>query len=123
MKTKPILLLLVVAMLAAALFGGCTVSNGVFMGMSQQSSDTSLGASYASFDGSLARSIVLKAGDEVSFSCEGGEGLKAIVKQNSQELFEIADGAIYTVPTDGQYAFAVEGKAKDGAFTLSWQIN
>ena len=122
MKAK-FTLLLVIAVLAAGIVGGCTVSSGVFMGFSQQSGDTSLSASYVSFDGSLARSVALKAGDEVSFSCEGGEGLKATVKQNGQELFEIDDDAVYTVPADGRYAFAIEGNAENGAFTLSWQID
>lgn len=116
-------MLLAVAMLTASVLVGCTVSSGVFTGMSQQSSDTSLGASYISFNGSLARSISLKAGDEVSFSFEGGADLNAAVKQNGKALLEITNGASYTVPADGQYAFAVEGKAENGAFTLSWQVN
>jgi hypothetical protein len=122
MKMKFTLLLLMFAVLATALLGGCTVSNGVFMGMSQQSGDTSISASYVSFDGSLARSVPLEAGDAVSFSYEGGEGLRAFVKQNGQELGGITDGGTFSASADGQYAFVVEGEAENGAFSLSWQI-
>lgn len=120
---KKITLLLAIAVLAAGILGGCTVSNGVFMGLSQQSGNASLSASYISFDGSLARTISLKAGDELSFRYVGDEGLRAIVKQDGQELFEITDSAVYTVPIDGRYAFIVDGKAENGAFSLSWQID
>ena len=123
MKTKAMVLVLAIAVCTAAVLGGCTVSNGVFTGMSQQSGDISLGASYVSFDGSLARSISLKEGDKVSFSYEGGSDLAAAVKQNGETLFEISSGAVYTVQADGQYAFVVEGKDKNGAFSLSWEID
>ena len=122
MKKNFTLLLLVAAMLTVSILGGCTVSSGVFTGMSQQSSDTSLSASYVSFDGSLARSVSLKAGDKVSFSYEGGNDLTASVEQNGNVLFAITDGSTYTAQADGQYAFALEGKAENGAFTLSWKI-
>jgi plastocyanin len=113
----------IIAMAGLILFlaCGCTVSNGVFTGMSQQSSDTSLSASYISFDGSLARQVSLKAGDTVSFSFEGGEGLQAAVKQDGEVLCEIADGTTFEAPADGRYAFTVEGIAKNGAFTLTWK--
>jgi hypothetical protein len=45
-----------------AALAGCTVSNGVVVGMSRNGSDTSLSISYISFVGSLARSVLLKAG-------------------------------------------------------------
>ena len=102
---------------------GCTVSSGVFVGMSQRSSDTSLSASYASFDGSLTRSVLLNEGDEICFHYEGGAGLQAVVRKDGEVLCEIADGTTFTVPADGRYAFAVEGEAKDGGFALAWEID
>jgi hypothetical protein len=110
------------AMFAAAVLAGCTISSGVFVGMAQHSSDTSIGASYASFDGSLARSVPLKEGDVVSFDYEGDEGLHAVVKQDGQEFCEIAEGVAFTAPADGRYAFTVEGKAENGSFSLAWQV-
>ncbi len=100
------------AVLILCLACGCTVSNGVFVGMSQQSSDTSLSASYVSFDGSLARSVPLKAGDAVRFHYEGGEGLRVTVKKGGEVLCEIADGTVFAAPADGSYAFTVEGKRR-----------
>lgn len=111
------------ALLALCLLAGCTVSNGVFVGMSQSSTDTSLNASYASFSGSVERRVTLEEGDVVTFRYEGGEGLCALVKQDGEERMEISDGAVFTAAADGSYAFAVEGEAKDGAFLLSWQVD
>jgi hypothetical protein len=119
---KKFTILVVLMMIAAAIIAGCTVSSGVFIGMSEQSGDTSLSASYVSFDGSLARSVSLKAGDEVRFSYEGGEGLHAAVRQGGEELGEIADGSSFIAPEDGSYMFTVEGEAKNGTFALSWEI-
>jgi len=107
--------------LALGLLCGCTVSNGVFTGMSQQSSETSLSASYISFDGSMARRVPLKAGAVVNFCLEGGEGLQAVIKRNGEVVCEIADGTTFTADADGNYLFMMEGEAKNGAFTLSWK--
>ena len=71
---------------------GCTISNGIFTGMSQSSTDTSLSASYQSFDGSLARRLTLNKGDNVLFYMEGGEGLAAAVRQNGEPIFNITNG-------------------------------
>ncbi len=121
MKRKIAMLLAAMAV-TAVLAGGCTVSHGVFTGMSEQSSDTSLSASYASFDGSLSRRVQIGEGDTVTFRYEGGEGLRAAVKQGEDTLCEIADGTVFTAPEDGRYLFGIEGEAKNGAFTLSWEI-
>jgi hypothetical protein len=111
------------ALLALCLLAGCTVSSGVFVSMSQISTDTSLNASFVSFNGCLERRVTLEEGDVVTFRYEGGEGLCASVKQDGEQQMEIADGTVFTADADGRYAFTVEGEAKDGAFSLSWQVN
>jgi hypothetical protein len=109
-------------LIAAALIAGCTISSGVFTGMAQSSSDTSLSASYISFDGSVARRVNLKAGDTVTFRLEGGNGLQALVIKSGEELFSIADGAVFTVTEEGSYDFTLKGKAENGSFSLSWAV-
>lgn len=104
-----------------ALACGCTISSGVFTGMSQSSTDTSLSASYVSFDGSLARRVSLKAGDEVTFGIEGGDGLEAAVMKGGESVCEITDGAVFTAAEDGAYDFTLRGKAENGSFALTWQ--
>ncbi len=121
MKKKEWLVITAVVVMVGLLCG-CTVSNGVFTGMSQQSSETSLSSSYVSFDGSLARRVSLKSGDEVSFSLEGGEGLQAVVKKDGEVICDITDGTTLTVNAEGSYLFTLQGEAKNGAFTLSWTI-
>lgn len=113
---------LVLVIATAALACGCTVSNGMFTGMAQSSTDKSLSASYVSFDGSLARSVSLKAGDEVTFSLEGGEGLLAAVMKGGGSVFGITDGGVFTAAEAGTYEFGLSGKAENGSFTLSWQV-
>lgn len=110
-------------LLTIVIAAGCTISSGVFVGMSQSSTDTSLSASFVSFDGSLARRVSLKAGDTVTFSLEGGEGLSAVVTKGGEEIFAITDGAAFTAPEGGSCDFALKGKAKDGSFSLSWTID
>lgn len=110
-------------LLMAAIAAGCTISNGVFTGMNQSSNDTSLSASYISFDGSLAKRVSLKAGSEVTFSLEGGDGLKAVVTKGGEELFTITEGAAFTAPEDGSYDFTLKGKAENGSFSLKWQVD
>ena len=122
-KTIRAALVLLIVVLVTVMVCGCTVKSGVFIGFTERSSDTSLSASYASFDGSLARRVSLKAGDMVRFRYEGGEGLRAAVRQSGNELCEITDGATFTAPEDGTYSFGVEGKAKDGSFSISWQTD
>jgi len=101
---------------------GCTITSGVFTGMSSNSSETSLNASYISFDGSITKRLPLKADDEVHFAYQGDDGVKGAVKQNGEEMFGITDSSVFTVPSDGTYDFTVEGSAKEGAFSLSWSI-
>lgn len=121
MKIKLILILSIILVMAM-LMGGCTVESGIFMGMSHNSSDTSLSASYMSFDGSIARRVKLKAEDEVQFAYQGDDGLTAAVIQSGTALCDITDGTVFTVPADGTYDFTVEGDAKEGAFTLTWSV-
>ncbi len=121
MKTKLILILSIILMLALLLCG-CTITSGVFTGMSHNSSDTSIGASYLTFDGSIAKRLSLKADDEVSFVFQGEDGLMAAVKQGDDVITDITDGSEFTVPADGTYDFTVEGEATEGAFSLSWSI-
>lgn len=121
MKTKLILILSAILMLTALLCG-CTITSGVFMGMSHSSSDTSLSASYLKFDGSIAKRVSLKADDEVHFSYQGDDGLTAAVKQGGDVITDITDTGEFTVPADGTYDFKVEGSAENGAFSLSWSI-
>lgn len=109
-------------LLAAALAAGCTISSGVFVGMAQTSTDTSLSASYMSFDGSLTRRVELKAEDEVTFSLEGGEGLEALVIKDGQRLGGITDGGTFIAPGNGGYDFTLRGKAENGSFSLSWAV-
>lgn len=121
MKIKMILVFAII-MVLAVLLCGCTITSGVFMGMSYNSSDTSLTANYKSFDGSITKRLSLKADDEVSFAFQGDSGFNTTVKQSGEELAVITDGSEFTVPADGTYDFTVEGKATDGAFSLSWSI-
>jgi hypothetical protein len=125
MKTYGSKKIIAIALVAAiaALACGCTVSNGLFVGMAHSSTDTSLSASYVSFDGSLARRVSLKAGDEVTFGLEGGDGLRAVAAKGGEELFDIADGAMFTAPEDSVYYFMLKGKAKDGSFSLTWKVD
>ncbi len=111
-------LILLIAVLAC----GCTITSGIFSGMSQASTDTSLSASYQSFDGSFARRLTLHKGDNAVFSLEGGEGLCAAVKQHGEPIFSITDGSVFIAPENGKYDFAVSGESESGAFTLSWRI-
>jgi hypothetical protein len=119
MKTLRKVIALALILLTAAAACGCMISSGVFIGINRTSTDTSLSASFRSFDGSLARRVKLEAGDEVTFSLEGGEGLRAVVTKGG-ELFDITDGGVFTAPEDGYYDFALKGKAKDGWFSLTW---
>jgi hypothetical protein len=48
--------------------------------------------------------------------------LQAVVTQSDKTVFEIADGALFTLPKDRQYRLAVKGEAENGAFSLSWKI-
>jgi hypothetical protein len=116
-KGVAVALVLLVVTFAA----GCTTSNGVFTGFSHSSTDTSLSASYVSFNGSLTRRVELKAGDEVTFSLEGGEGLEASVMKDGEPLAAILDGGTFTATESGNYDFGLKGKAENGSFTLSWQ--
>lgn len=109
-------------LILVVLICGCTITQGVFTCMSYQSSDTSLAANYQKFDGSIAKRVSLKAGDEVSFSYQPGEGLQAVVKQGKEELCVITDGGTFTAPDDDSYDYTVQGSAKIGAFLLSWEI-
>ena len=121
MKTKLILILSAISMLAVLLCG-CTITSGVFMDMSHSSSDTSLSASYLKFDGLIAKRVSLKADDEVHFSYQGDDGLEATVKQSGEVIADIIDGNVFTVPADGTYDFTIKGSAENGAFSLSWSI-
>ncbi len=114
--------LIMLCLLAGALLAGCTVSNGVFTGMSHSSTDTTLSASYISFDGAYARLVPLKAGDEITFSLTGGEELNAAVERDGEELFSISGGNTFTAPEDGTYTFVMEGEGSNGSFSLSWVI-
>lgn len=116
-KASAFALVIALAVLAC----GCTISSGVFTGMSQSSTDISLTASYVSFDGSLARRVSLKAGDEVTFGLEGGDGLEAAVMKGGESVCAIADGAVFTADEDGTYDFTLRGKAENGSFALTWQ--
>jgi hypothetical protein len=122
MRTKKIFIL-TLAMLLCVLICGCTITNGVFTGFSYHSSETSLQASFISFDGSITRRVSLKADDEVLFSYDGGDGLSAVVRKDGVELFDISGSSEFTAPSDGSYDFTVEGSAVDDVFSLSWQIN
>jgi hypothetical protein len=101
---------------------GCTITNGVFTGMSSSSAETSLSVSYQSFDGSIAKRLALQKDDNIIFSLEGDTALSAAVKQDGTQIFCITDGSVFTVPENGKYDFAVFGESENGAFALSWQI-
>ncbi len=122
MKSIRIAAALVLVTVMAALMCGCTVSSGVFIGMAQSSTDKSLAASYISFDGSLERRVPLKAGDEVKFSLEGGDGLNAAVLKDGKQMFAITSVSVFEASEDGTYAFKLSGKAENGSFALAWEI-
>lgn len=113
---------LVIVLMLMVIMAGCTIKNGVFLGFNDEATDTSLSASYVSFDGSIAKRLSLKADDQVHFNFEGGEGLCAVVIKDSKELCEIADDTTFEAAADGTYDFAVKGTAKKGAFSLSWSV-
>lgn len=115
-------IVIALSLLAATLLGGCSVTSGVFTGMSQSSTETSLSASYLSFDGSFARIVPLHTGEEVTFSLSGGEGLDAAVEKDGKDIFSISDGNTFTVPEDGTYTFVMAGEDNNGSFSLSWEI-
>lgn len=117
---KTILILLA---LGVALLCGCTVSHGIFSGMSQNATDTTLSASYLSFDGSLAKRVALEQGDVLTFSLSGGEDLPASVRLDGLSVCEITDGAAFTAPEKGTYELTLAGKAQNGSFLLSWKIS
>ncbi len=110
------------SLMAAALLGGCSVTSGVFTGMSESSTETSLSASYISFDGSFARQMSLQSGDEVTFSLSGGEGLDASVEKDGEDIFSISGGNAFTAPEDGTYTFIIQGENNNGSFSLSWEV-
>lgn len=115
-------LILMMILVLCMLICGCTITSGVFTGFSRQSSDTSISASYLSFNGSMTKRLSLKEDETLRFAYEGRDGLRAIVEQGSNELCDISDGCTFTVPAQGTYDFTVEGNAQDGAFSLSWEI-
>ena len=115
--------MLALSLLTAVLLGGCSVTSGVFTGMSQSSTETSLSASYVSFDGMFSRQVPLKSGEEVTFSLSGDDGLNAYIESNGEEVLRISDGSAYTAPEDAIYIFAVKGKAENGAFSLTWEVD
>ncbi len=116
-------MLLIILLTLAAILGGCTLMSGVFTLMSSNSTDHSIGASYASFNGFMAQRLSLKEGDTVTFSYTEDDNLKATVKQDNAVLCDIADSSTFAAPKDGTYEFSVEGQSTDGAFSLSWEID
>lgn len=98
------------------------ITQGMFICMNKHISNTAMQATYKSFNGSLTRKTDLKTDDQVRFSFEGDDGLRAVVRQGKKELFEITDGSVLSVPKDGNYTITVEGKATNGAFDLTWEI-
>ncbi len=122
MRTARTAVLPALVLLVIALAAGCTISSGLFLGKSQSSSGTSLSSSYVLFDGSMTRLVSLRSGDEVTYSLEGGEGLSAVVEFGGKTVFTITDGSEYTASEDGFYSFTLQGKAEDGSFSLSWDI-
>lgn len=115
------LIVLIIVITIVMLICGCTISSGVFMEINRSSSDTSLQASYKSFDGSLTRRVSLKAGNEVTFYYEGS-GLQPVVKRGKDELVQITNGLVFNVLEDANYSFTVQGNNKNGAFSLSWVV-
>ena len=120
MKRKVIATVLI--LITAVLVCGCTVKSGVFTGLSQSSSGTTLSASYRNYDGAIWRRVTLEEVDTVRFELSGGDGLDAVVKKDGEAVFSIVDGSVFTAPSDGSYNFAVQGQAENGSFSLSWQV-
>lgn len=121
MKRK--IYLILIAIIIITLLCGCTITKGTFIGIDQESSDTYLKVSYIKFNGSITRKMDLKEGDQVSFSYESNDNLQAVIRKGDEDILEIADGSTYTAPEDGRYNFIVEGKASDGDFELTWEID
>jgi plastocyanin len=122
MRTKKTAAAVIAIMMTMVLLAGCTVTNGTFLVLNEQTSNTSFGASYKEFNGSMARKLDLKAGDRVTFRYLEDDALKASVQQGKEILFEIGDESEFTVPKDGSYTFKVEGTSDEGEFMLSWEI-
>lgn len=115
--------LILVTIILIALLCGCTITKGTFIGINQQSSETYLKASYIKFNGSITRKMDLQTGDQVSFSYESDGNLQAVIRKGDKDILEIADGSTFTASEDGLYNFTVEGKADDGNFNLTWEID
>lgn len=115
--------LILITIILVTLLCSCTITKGTFIGMHSQSSDTFLKASYVKFNGSITRKVKLESGDQVTFSYQGDDGLGAVVIQDDEDILEITDGSTFTASEDGLYNFTVKGKAKDGDFNLTWEID
>jgi plastocyanin len=122
MRTTKTAAAVIAVLMILVLSAGCSMTNGTFLMLNEQKSDTSFGASYKEFNGSMARKLDLKAGDRVTFRYLEDEALKASVQQGKDILFEIGDESEFTVPEDGKYTFKVEGTSADGEFLLSWDV-
>lgn len=118
-KTSAVLLLF---LLLAVFLCGCMITHGVFIGIRRSSTDTSLEASFKSFDGSLARRLKLQSGDMITFRFESDNVLRPVVVYHGEEIFMITDGGVFTAPENGTYDFAVKGTAEDGWFSLTWAV-
>jgi hypothetical protein len=122
MKTIKIAVTLTAILMILVLSAGCSMTNGTFLMLNEQKSDTSFGASYKEFNGSMARKLDLKAGDSVTFRYLEDKELKASVELGDEVLLEIGDESVFTAPEDGKYTFRIEGISVDGEFLLSWDV-
>jgi hypothetical protein len=122
MKTIKIAVTLTAVLMILVLSAGCSMTNGTFLMLNEQKSDTSFGASYKGFNGSMARKLDLKAGDSVTFRYLEDKELKASVELGDEVLLEIGDESVFTAPEDGSYTFKIEGVSADGEFLLSWDV-
>jgi hypothetical protein len=122
MRTIKIAVTLTAILMILVLSAGCSMTNGTFLMLNEQKSDTSFGASYKEFNGSMARKLDLKAGDRLTFRYLEDDALKASVQQGNEILLEIGDESIFTAPEDGGYTLKVEGVSADGEFLLSWDV-
>ncbi len=118
---KRLAILITVLMLVFVLCG-CNLTSGTFTMCNQQYADNAIKASYATYNGSMTKRIEFKATDQLTFTYQGDDGLRALILKDKDEVFEITDGSTFIIAEDDTYDIVVTGEASDGQFELSWDV-
>lgn len=124
---KFILLLALIVLLL-----GCQAVSNVRVGWVEMSDLDSMSATYATFDGTEARSIGVEAGQNVALTYEAtaerGTLTMQMVSPDDEIVWEetITEGdsgtAVVTAEQDGRYRLVLVGEDTGGSFDVTWEV-